>query len=165
MRSLLPPILQLLLLSVVGSSVAFQSSTCPSIRTITTMAAVPSSSVSGNEKRIERTYTKLLPPHVTSAAEAYDAWLQYAWIAGADLPLAKAPIIVERGDLQSGSGLLRRIPPIGIEEKIVDASYPARVEYKVIKLSWIGRQLDVADDELHSIFHDSPWHKTQSRNR
>lgn len=35
------------------------------------------------------------------------------------------------GDLQSGNGLLRRIPPIGIEEKIVAASYPALVEYKV----------------------------------
>lgn len=110
-----------------------KTTTCPSLRTTTStarsMAAAPSSA--GNEKRVERTYTKLLPPHVTSAAEAYDAWLQYAWIEGADLPLAKAPIILERGDPQSGNGLLRRIPPIGIEEKIVDAAYPARVEYKV----------------------------------
>ena len=105
------------------------------------MAAAQSSS-SGNEKRVERTYTKLLPPHVTTAAEAYDAWLQYAWIGGADLPLAKAPVILERGDLQSGNGLLRRIPPIGIEEKIVDASYPARVEYKVNLMNWIDRQTE-----------------------
>jgi hypothetical protein len=55
------------------------------------------SSSSSTEKRLERTYVKLLPAHVTTATEAYDAWLQYAWIGGADLPLAKAPIILERG--------------------------------------------------------------------
>jgi len=60
------------------------------------MAAAPSSS-STTQKRLDRTYTKLLPPHVTSAAEAYDEWLQYAWIGGAGLPLAKPPIILERG--------------------------------------------------------------------
>lgn len=52
---------------------------------------------SSDEKRVERTFTRLLPPHVTSAAEAYDEWLQYAWIGGADLPLAGKPIILERG--------------------------------------------------------------------
>jgi hypothetical protein len=36
------------------------------------------------------------------------------------------------GDIQSGKGLLRRIPPVNIEEKIVDAAYPTRVEYKVM---------------------------------
>lgn len=94
-----------------------------------------------NEKRVERTYTKLLPPHVTSASQAYDAWLQYAWIGGADLPLAKAPIIVERGDLQSGNGLLRRIPPIGIEEKITSANYPNSLEYKVVNPGWTTYQV------------------------
>lgn len=36
------------------------------------------------------------------------------------------------GDAQSGKGLLRRIPPVNIEEAIVDATYPTRVEYKVM---------------------------------
>jgi hypothetical protein len=36
------------------------------------------------------------------------------------------------GDIQSGKGLLRRIPPINIEEQIVDAAYPTKAEYKVI---------------------------------
>jgi hypothetical protein len=68
------------------------------------MAAADSSSTTGNEKRSEQIYTKLLPPHVTTAAEAYDEWLQYAWIGGADLPMAKPPIIVERGvSLRTGS--------------------------------------------------------------
>lgn len=142
--------------------------------------ATSSSSSSTNEKRVERTFNRLLPPHVTSAAEAYQEWLNYAWIGGADLPLAGKPIILERGafllvwlgsgwdekshsgnslkslphflcscqtiktqtgDLQSGDGLLRRIPPIGIEEKIVAASYPKLVEYKVMNPGWTTFQV------------------------
>ncbi len=85
-------------------------------------------------KRImTKVYRGTLPPGV-SLNDAYDQWLQYVWIEGGGLSITKPPIVLEQAtDPASGQGLLREIPPTGIQEKIVAADRTAGVvKYKVM---------------------------------
>lgn len=92
------------------------------------------------ENIVTKIYHRTLPPGVTMT-EAYDEWLQFTWIDGGGLSLGKPPIIRERGDAVTGEGLLREIPPIGIQEKIVAVNRPSDVTYRVINPGWTTYQV------------------------
>jgi hypothetical protein len=89
---------------------------------------------------VTRSYSGTLPPGV-SMNEAYDEWLQYTWIEGGGLSLGPPPIIRELGDTVTGEGLLREIPPIGMQEKILTADRPSAVTYRVMNPGWTTFQV------------------------
>lgn len=83
-----------------------------------------------DKKVTTKVYSRTLPAGF-SLEESYDEWLKFTWIGGGNLSLAKAPIVREPGDAVTGLGLVREIPPIGIQEKIVGAERPKEVYYTV----------------------------------
>ena len=93
-----------------------------------------------NKGIVTNIYRRTLPPGV-SVNEAYDEWLKYTWIEGGGLALGPPPIIRERGNTLTGEGLLREIPPIGIQEKILTADRPSAVTYRVMNPGWTTFQV------------------------
>jgi len=93
-----------------------------------------------NKGIVTNIYRRTLPPGV-SINEAYDEWLKYTWIEGGGLALGPPPIIREQGNPVTGEGLLREIPPIGIQEKILTADRPSAVTYRVMNPGWTTFQV------------------------
>lgn len=114
--------------------------TCPFSMAASTSSGGDAALPPPDKRIVTKVYRRTLPPGI-SLNKAYDEWLQYTWIDGGGLSVGKPPIIRERGDLVTGQGLLREIPPIGIQEKILAAERPSAVTYRVVNPGWTTYQV------------------------